>query len=384
MASASQSHWPSCERSSCAFNPPLTPVATDRHPIADPSQSRSAAPLLDPLETARGSIPASNPGDTPETQESVEFAWRHGWWKRKRETVAAAIQKLATNSEILERFQQCGANCWVMVCTTDQGRHRLMCDRCRSRWCDACGQERRRTVTKNLITQLCTRYGLATPHAPCKQIRFLTLTMRSAATPLKEQLDRLYSCFGRFRNRAKIKKCIKGGIAFLELTRNRQTGTWHPHLHVLFEGEFLPHALASAIWREVTGDSFIVDIRAIRSVGEAAGYVVKYATKSVNANVWADPEALAEAMVALVGKRTFNSFGTWKPLKLARPIADDLDWEPVCSLKTLMNRARSGDRDSIMLLQTLFGGNNDEPTGSHARDPTSGKVSNVPREPKRS
>jgi hypothetical protein len=225
-------------------------------------------------------------------------------------------------------------------------------------------------VAKNLMGKLVERFKLASPHVPCKHIRFLTLTLRANATPLKEQLDRLYSSFGKFRNRAKIKKCVRGGICFLELSRNRETGSWHPHLHILFEGDYLPQAVARDTWHEITGDSYIVDIRQIRTVGEACSYVVKYATKSIGANVWADPAALREAMVALVGKRTFNAFGTWKCFSLARPQADDLDWDPVCSLNTLYNRIAEGDPAAIKILNCLLKGSSDEPTESHARDPT--------------
>jgi hypothetical protein len=300
----------------------------------------------------------------------VEAIFRHSWWSKKRDAIRRAHEAIAPHSNATQRFNDCGRNCWVMECSTEPGRFRLSCDRCRSRWCDACAQDRRRTVTANLVTKLCERYKLANPAVPCKHIRFLTLTMKSAATPLKEQLDRLYSCWGRFRHRPQIAACIKGGIAFLELSRNRQTGHWHPHLHVLFEGEFLPHAVASKAWLAVTTDSFIVDVRAIRTVGEACGYVVKYATKAVSANVWADPEALKEAMVALVGKRTFNSFGTWRQFSLARPAADDLIWEPIMSLLNLVAKSRSGDIDAARILTKLTKGPTDEPINNHARDPT--------------
>jgi hypothetical protein len=164
----------------------------------------------------------------------------------------------------------------------------------------------------------------------------------------------------------------------LELSRNRETGAWHPHLHVLFEGNYLPHAVARDAWHSVTGDSYIVDVRAIRTVAQACGYVVKYATKATGANVWTHPESLHEAMISLVGRRTFNSFGTWRSLSLARPREDDLIWNPVCSLATLVARVRSGDLPSARILERLTKGLPDAPIESHTRDPTPGTLPKVP------
>jgi len=370
LASASSSSASHCDRSHpVPFIPgdargdgPATP--------AGPCPLDADLPSLDPLETARGSVPAFPSLPDPDQQHENQLHFRHSFWRLKRATIEATITDLAPYSHALRRFQNCGQNCWILECATEPGRYRLGCDRCRSRWCDACGQERRRTVAKNLCAKLCERFKLATPHIPCKHIRFLTLTLRSTTAPLVEQLDRLYSSFGKFRNRSRIKKSIRGGIAFLELSRNRETGAWHPHLHILFEGDYLPQVVARTTWHEITRDSYIVDIRQIRTIAEAAGYVVKYATKSIGANVWRDPNALRECMVALVGRRTFNAFGTWKCLSLARPAADDLDWNPVCSLNTLITRARSGERNAVLLLARLTKGPTNEPTDSDPHNTT--------------
>lgn len=337
------------------------------HTMAWPS---CAAPSLDPTETPAGFIPVLPSDEERELARSWEIDFRHSFWWRKRLAVSSALFGLAPVSDQTRRFNECGKNSWLMECSTEPGRFRVASDRCRNRWCDACAQERRRVVTRNLITELVARYKLSSPAAKCPHIRFLTLTLKASTTPLKEQLDRLFSCFGRFRHRQKIAIAMKGGIAFLELSRNRETGAWHPHLHVLFEGDFLPHAVARSEWHAITGDSFIVDVRAIASVAVAAGYVVKYATKATGANVWTHPESLREAIIAMVGRRTFNAFGTWRSLSLARNRADDLIWHPVCTLASLVVRARSGDLEASRMLAKLVKGLPDDPTDSNARDPT--------------
>jgi len=52
------------------------------------------------------------------------------------------------------------------------------------------------------------------------------------------------------------------------------------HLHALVFAEFIPQAQLSALWQELTGTSYIVDIRAVRgAVALALREVLKYATK---------------------------------------------------------------------------------------------------------
>ena len=53
-----------------------------------------------------------------------------------------------------------------------------------------------------------------------------------------------------------------------------------PHLHALVFGEFILQAQLSVLWQELTGTSYIVDIRAVRgAVALALREVLKYATK---------------------------------------------------------------------------------------------------------
>jgi hypothetical protein len=104
---------------------------------------------------------------------------------------------------------------------------------------------------------------------------------------------------------------MTGGVYFLELTFNERTALWHPHLHVIFEGAYLPHPVAKSTWLDVTADSFVVDVRALNGASGAAGYVTKYATKAVGASIWTNAGRLDEAMGALAGRRCFQTFGDW-------------------------------------------------------------------------
>lgn len=51
-----------------------------------------------------------------------------------------------------------------------------------------------------------------------------------------------------------------------------------PHAHMLLRAPFIPQARLSSIWADLTGAP-IVDIRPVRTQGQAVAYVSKYLTK---------------------------------------------------------------------------------------------------------
>ena len=78
-----------------------------------------------------------------------------------------------------------------------------------------------------------------------------------------------------------------GGITSYEFTKQDE-GDWHPHIHALVMlDDFIDQKALSAEWLDITGDSFVVDIRRIRSNPNAGGLdiasglleVCKYALK---------------------------------------------------------------------------------------------------------
>jgi hypothetical protein len=146
-------------------------------------------------------------------------------------------------------------------------------------------------------------------------LRFLTFTLRSSDEPLRDQLDRLYASLRQLRRTAEWQRHVRGGIATVEVTRNPRTGQWHPHLHVLADGTYWKQSQLSAAWRAVTGDSPIVDIRAVRSRNAAAQYVAKYAAKPLDMRGW-PLDAIADLAAALHRRRLVLTFGSLHGHKL--------------------------------------------------------------------
>jgi len=281
-------------------------------------------------------------GDEFERRQELSQGFRHGFWRRKREAVMLELRSLDVPADRQARFHDCGSTSWVLQSKADPGVYRLASNKCRDRFCDACSVEKRRTVCANV--QRCLT-GL--------DLRLLTLTLRAGDDPLDDQLRRLYCSFRKFRQYKAIHPLMAGGLFFLELTLNSKTRQWHPHLHVLFQGDYIPHEIIKHAWHQVTGDSYIVDIRRIGDSARAAAYVAKYAGKSLDSRVWHDYHRLREAMTALAGRRTFQTFGTWTDLKLSR-IPEDLDdWLPIAPLWKIMDQANAGDENSVHIVRYL-------------------------------
>lgn len=311
--------------------------------------SRSSPTSLDPDETSpqepftnacvRGDLtPPALPSDRCDLNQS----FRHSFWRQKREAISRCLADTVKDMNRLHRFATCGSYAWVLRVSGTNDRFRIVTNRCRDRFCEACQVDRKRLIGMNLRAAL-----------PETRLRFMTLTLRNSDQPLNEVLTRLIVSFGKLRRRRDVAACITGGCWFLEITRNPDTSQWHPHLHVLMQGTFLPQQVLKKNWHEITKDSFVVDIRAIRDTDQAADYVCKYATKGCDASVWSDPLALSEAVTSLAARRTFNPFGTWTKLELSKPPTGDENWEPVAPLWKVILDASDGDEVSQMILSHL-------------------------------
>ena len=75
---------------------------------------------------------------------------------------------------------------------------------------------------------------------------------------------------------------VEGAVWSYEMKRGSGSGLWHPHLHMIALAECPPDASElAAEWHNITGDSFIVDVRPIDQADPISGFleVFKYAVK---------------------------------------------------------------------------------------------------------
>ena len=85
----------------------------------------------------------------------------------------------------------------------------------------------------------------------------------------------------------------------------KKTGEWHPHVHMFaLLDTWIDQEHLSETWHEITGDSFIVDIRRVKKdkqygYSNAAAEVCKYALKFGDLSVENTWEALRFSRVNL-------------------------------------------------------------------------------------
>ena len=133
---------------------------------------------------------------------------------------------------------------------------------CRKWSCPDCSKHLKRRLKKRLIS--------GQPNA------FLTLTTNPAAHegPRAAFLDATYAVNKLFKilRRRYPRSRLEYALVW------EQTKRGYPHAHVLLRAPYIPQAFLSRTWERLSGAK-IIDIRMVRTEGEAAAYVSKYLTK---------------------------------------------------------------------------------------------------------
>lgn len=138
--------------------------------------------------------------------------------------------------------------------------------------------------------------------------RFVTLTLKHRQETLRQSHDRLQQSFKKLRKEPVWKANVVGGCAVVEITRNPATKRWHTHLHLVIDGSFLPQASLSKAWKRCTGDSEIVDVRAVHDTSKVAKYIAEYVAKPQDLHTW-ESDAVLEFATHMHGRRMVATFG---------------------------------------------------------------------------
>lgn len=182
----------------------------------------------------------------------------------------------------------------------------------------------------------------------------MVLTMRSNDLPLADQIRQLLKAFKRLRHRKLWRDKITGGVRVIEITMNEKTRQWHPHIHLLFRGQYIHQPLVKAAWREITTDSSIVFIQKVNNADGMAAELAKYIGKPQRIATLA-PTEIRQYARATKGLRMIQTFGdchnrgladTDKPVQ--RPSSDHR-----INLSTLIHLARKGYEQPAKLLELV-------------------------------
>lgn len=109
-----------------------------------------------------------------------------------------------------------------------------------------------------------------------------------------------------------------GGVYSTEVKRGQGSGLWHPHTHAVWLCEVAPDAhRLSREWQEITGDSYIVDVRQINGFDgllEVFKYALKFSDMTLEDNF--------TAYEVLSRRRLVNSFGCLRGVDLPGSVLD--------------------------------------------------------------
>lgn len=284
----------------------------------DPGQNFDPS-LLDSLETTAHDVLPSN-------YQHVKFSQ----YRTELEVAINLYCRLDTvnRHDRVENLLNCRHYAWF-VRHEDTGHVKVVANACHLRWCPVCAASKRWQIKCAVSKWLKT----------VKRPKFMTFTIKHSTESLPDQIKRLYKAYRLFRQHKLLKKKQRGGVWFFQLKRSKKTGEWHPHLHVVVDMDYINKVEIQDEWLLVTGDSFVVDIRAIKNPGKVVDYVSRYCATPCNLSDFtsSDQDTIA---TSLAGRRLCGRFGTGSQccFKPERPV-DFAKWQQVISWSNcILNR----------------------------------------------
>lgn len=128
----------------------------------------------------------------------------------------------------------------------------------------------------------------------------------------------------KHRGRGSSLDGVAGAVWSYEVKRGTGSGLWHPHLHMValaVDGQQPHHADLMFEWKDITGDSHVVDVRPISQEDPVSGFieVFKYAVKFSDQA----PEDTVHAFQTLTRKRLLASAGCFRGVEIPSELTDD-------------------------------------------------------------
>ena len=203
---------------------------------------------------------------------------RHGLFSRgeldHRNTIARVLAGSCYTFRHGRRLEECCQRFMHFSCEADstnrfKKHHVAIPMRCESRWCPRCARVRGYKVLRRL------RKLLKKMHKKKGQmLMLLTLSKRRSGFLTREKVARFSKDVRTLINTCYPKKNSCGALSVWEVGKHMNL-----HAHCIVYGPYVHQRTLSRIWREITGDSFVVDIRAVSSYKPALDYVTKYISK---------------------------------------------------------------------------------------------------------
>jgi len=300
---------------------------------------------------ARGDISVLDAPAEPETgpislprQNALQDAIHTPWQAerdRAMEVLSAAPQRHLQRAAL--RMAGCGSHVDLYIDPDTAQVRRHTCT-CKSRLCPYCARKRTARVADQMTAVV----------VKMKHPRHLVLTVKSQAGDLHQQTRDLRHWFAALRKNAFVKANMTAGVYTLECTLNLRTTKWHPHLHIIYDGEYMPQLKLRKLWHQITGGSDIVWITDAQSRTGLVKELCKYLGKPQDAQHWPDDRFL-EYATAIHGVRMVQTFGKIAPDAVVDNLTDLVKppnlWS--ISLAKICWLADQDDRNAAKLLPII-------------------------------
>lgn len=170
------------------------------------------------------------------------------------------------------------------------------------------------------------RFQVLQEQNPNLKAYLVTLTVKDGGD-LAERFNHLFKSqrelwHRKHRGRGSVLDGVAAAVWSYEVKRGQGSGLYHPHLHMIALAESMPdQQQLSTEWHNITGDSFIVDVRPISQEDPASGFieVFKYAVKFSEQS----PADTVHAWVTLASKRLIGSAGLFRGVEVPESLLDD-------------------------------------------------------------
>lgn len=256
---------------------------------------------------------------------------------RRKKIHGKLIDSLCNSFEQIEKATEEKAkrmkDCGNIVSVNQQGKI-ISANFCKNRYCPICQWRKSRKAfakSYNVQKRMEQKYNY--------NYLFLTLTLRN--TPdLAKGIDDILKSFKNLQDTTRYRNVVKGFIRTLEITYNKESKEWHPHLHVILavaEDYFTNSELYTSreIWAELWKRSAKIeyypqcDIRKIdnNEREKAIAEVSKYMVKPIDIDISAETEKIYTSLLkSTFGRRLTSTGGDYrKEFKEVQNETDETD-----------------------------------------------------------
>lgn len=245
--------------------------------------------------------------------------------KRKRSTAGALEKAAATMTPENKSFHPLRTAHRLRLCSTSHIVFRgldnnllilpVMCD---SPFCPQCS----RVKTARQLNRINFQLGQSMRRF---DLRWMTLTIRNPkAGELRAGLEKLMRAWRLLRDErsgSSWHRYVNGYLWSLEITYNKKSDSWHPHIHILYDGDFFPQEALQHDWS--------TKLKNLGTIGRAIvgrAYYTEQGSKRY-LDKKSDPEALEKSIQAVlveVSKYTLQPFESRIPARHVFELADCL------------------------------------------------------------